>query len=107
MRDIRANLAQAIPRRPANCCACWTAAAFSVAFDLPWPWVASGSNYRGCGVEFHYRSVGSGKTRLARCLAETLPTPSSWVSIGWNTAAPRRGRNWTATRRSNPGSIRA
>jgi DNA-binding transcriptional MerR regulator len=50
------------------------AAEFSVAFDLPWPW--GGERFELSDVrQLNYiiGPLGSGKTRLARRLAETLP----------------------------------
>jgi DNA-binding transcriptional MerR regulator len=50
------------------------AAEISVAFDLPWPWGGERfelSNIRP--LNYLVGPLGSGKTRLARCLAESLP----------------------------------
>ncbi|MFN3521158.1 MAG: MerR family transcriptional regulator [Phenylobacterium sp.] len=75
VRDLRGGLARgeapglaelARLRRPA--------AAPCVAFDLPWPW--GGERFELCEIEpitFIVGSLGSGKTRLARRLAEALP----------------------------------
>jgi len=50
------------------------AAEFNVAFDLPWPW---GGERFELGdirpINYIVGPLGSGKTRLAKCLAETLP----------------------------------
>ncbi|MCP1117891.1 MerR family transcriptional regulator [Robbsia andropogonis] len=46
----------------------------SVAFDLPWPW--GGEHFELCNISplnYIIGSLGSGKTRLAMRLAETLP----------------------------------
>jgi len=46
----------------------------SVAFDLPWPWGGERFELRDIRpLNFIIGSLGSGKTRLARRLAETLP----------------------------------
>jgi DNA-binding transcriptional MerR regulator len=44
----------------------------SVAFDLPWPW--GGERFELGGI----RPLGSGKTRLAQAIAETLPDAAFW-----------------------------
>ncbi len=44
------------------------------AFDLPWPWGGERFELRGVQpLTYIIGPLGSGKTRLARCLAETLP----------------------------------
>ena len=46
----------------------------SVAFELPWPWAGERFELRDIRpLNFIIGSLGSGKTRLARRLAETLP----------------------------------
>lgn len=46
----------------------------SVAFDLPWPWGGERFELRGLGaLTYIIGPLGSGKTRLAQRLAETLP----------------------------------
>ncbi|MDP3854986.1 MerR family transcriptional regulator [Phenylobacterium sp.] len=46
----------------------------SVAFDLPWPWGGERFELRDIGpITYIIGSLGSGKTRLAMRLAETLP----------------------------------
>ena len=50
------------------------ASSFSVVFDLPWPW--GGERFELPDVRalnYIIGPLGSGKTRLARCIAETLP----------------------------------
>jgi DNA-binding transcriptional MerR regulator len=50
------------------------ASTFSVAFDLPWPW--GGERFELPDVRalnYIIGPLGSGKTRLAKCIAETLP----------------------------------
>jgi len=45
-----------------------------VAFDLPWPWGGERFELRGIGPLTHITGpLGSGKTRLAKLLADTLP----------------------------------
>lgn len=47
---------------------------FKVAFDLPWPWGGERFELRDIRpLNYITGPLGSGKTRLARCLAETLP----------------------------------
>ena len=49
-------------------------AEFSVAFDLPWPWGGERFELRDVRpLNYIIGPLGSGKTRLARRLAETLP----------------------------------
>ena len=76
VRDIRAGLAQGkLPTagelarllRP-------TAEFISVAFDLPWPWGGERFELRDIApLNYIIGPLGSGKTRLAKRLAETLP----------------------------------
>lgn len=47
---------------------------FQVAFDLPWPWGGERFELRDIRpLNYITGPLGSGKTRLAKCLAETLP----------------------------------
>lgn len=75
VRDLRAGLAQGkspTPRELARLLR--PIAEFSVAFDLPWPW--GGERYELSDVRplnYVIGPLGSGKTRLAKRLAETLP----------------------------------
>jgi DNA-binding transcriptional MerR regulator len=49
-------------------------AELSVAFDLPWPWGGERFELRDVrSLNYIIGPLGSGKTRLAKCLAETLP----------------------------------
>ena len=49
-------------------------AKLSVAFDLPWPWGGERFELRDIRpLNYIVGPLGSGKTRLAQCLAETLP----------------------------------
>lgn len=46
----------------------------AISFDLPWPW--DGERFDlgpACAVNYITGPLGSGKTRLARCIAETWP----------------------------------
>jgi DNA-binding transcriptional MerR regulator len=75
VRDLRAGLAQGKPpaarelvRLPGP------AAEFSVAFDLPWPWGGERFELRDVRpLNYIIGQLGSGKTRLAKRLAESLP----------------------------------
>jgi DNA-binding transcriptional MerR regulator len=75
VRDIRAGLAQGhSPTAGELVRLLGPAAAFSVAFDLPWPWGGERFELREVRpLNFIIGPLGSGKTRLARRLAETLP----------------------------------
>lgn len=47
---------------------------FGVAFDLPWPWGGERFELRDIrSLNYIVGPLGSGKTRLARCLADALP----------------------------------
>ena len=75
VRDIRASLAQGkSPGLSELARLLRPAAEFSVAFDLPWPW--GGERFELNDVRplnYIIGPLGSGKTRLARRLAESLP----------------------------------
>jgi DNA-binding transcriptional MerR regulator len=75
VRSVRADLAQGqapaigeLPRLMGP------AAGFSVAFDLPWPWGGEPFELRDIRpLNYIIGPLGSGKTRLAQRIAETLP----------------------------------
>jgi hypothetical protein len=75
VRDIRAGLAQGkFPTARELVHLLGPTAEFSVAFDLPWPW--GGERFELSDVRplnYIIGPLGSGKTRLAKRLAETLP----------------------------------
>ena len=50
------------------------ASSFSVVFDLPWPWGGERFELQDVrSLNYIIGPLGSGKTRLAKCIAETLP----------------------------------
>jgi DNA-binding transcriptional MerR regulator len=50
------------------------ASKFSVAFDLPWPWGGERFELRDIrSLNYIIGPLGSGKTRLAKCIAENVP----------------------------------
>jgi hypothetical protein len=56
---------------------------FTTAFDLPWPWGGERFELREVRpLNYIIGSLGSGKTRLAMRLAETLLTRYSWAWSG-------------------------
>ncbi len=75
VRDIRTGLAQGkFPTARELVRLLRPVAEFSVAFDLPWPW--GGERFELSEVRplnYIIGPLGSGKTRLAKRLAETLP----------------------------------
>ena len=75
VRDLRAGLAQGkSPMARELVRLLGPRAAFSVAFDLPWPWGGERFELRDVRpLNYIVGPLGSGKTRLARRLAETLP----------------------------------
>lgn len=75
VRDLRTDLAQGkSPTAKELVRLLGPVAEFNVAFDLPWPW--GGERFELNEVRplnYIIGPLGSGKTRLAKCLAETLP----------------------------------
>jgi len=75
VRDLRAGLAQGkSPTSRELVSLLRPTAEFTVAFDLPWPW--GGERFELSDVRplnYIIGPLGSGKTRLAKRLAETLP----------------------------------
>ncbi len=75
VRDLRAGLAQGkSPTARELVRLLGPTAEFNVAFDLPWPW--GGERFELSDVRplnYIIGPLGSGKTRLAKRLAETLP----------------------------------
>jgi hypothetical protein len=75
VRELRAGLAQGkSPTAQELVRLLGPAAEFSVAFDLPWPW--GGERFELSDIRplnYIIGPLGSGKTRLAKRLAETLP----------------------------------
>lgn len=73
VRDLRAALAAGAAPSPTEM-ANLTSRGPAVAFDLPWPW--GGERFELSGVRpltYIVGPLGSGKTRLARAIAEALP----------------------------------
>ncbi|MGD0149673.1 MAG: MerR family transcriptional regulator [Xanthobacteraceae bacterium] len=75
VRDLRADLAQGkSPTARELARLLGPPAEFSVAFDLPWPWGGERFELRDVRpLNYIIGPLGSGKTRLAKRLAETLP----------------------------------
>jgi hypothetical protein len=75
VRELRAGLAQGkSPTAQELARLLGPAAGFSVAFDLPWPWGGERFELRDIRpLNYIIGPLGSGKTRLAKRLAETLP----------------------------------
>jgi DNA-binding transcriptional MerR regulator len=75
VRDLRAGLAQGkAPTAGELVRLLGPPAAFSVAFDLPWPWGGERFELRQLRpLNYIIGPLGSGKTRLAKRLAQTLP----------------------------------
>jgi DNA-binding transcriptional MerR regulator len=75
VRELRAGLAQGkSPTARELAHLLRPPAAFSVAFDLPWPWGGERFELRNVRpLNYIIGPLGSGKTRLAKRLAEALP----------------------------------
>ena len=75
IRDLRADIARGHALPPGDLARTLRSPAEpAVAFDLPWPWGGERFELRGVrALNFIIGPLGSGKTRLARRLAETLP----------------------------------
>lgn len=75
VRAVRGDLAQGASPTPADLARLGKPASEPVAaFDLPWPWGGERFELRDVrAINFIVGSLGSGKTRLARRLAEELP----------------------------------
>jgi DNA-binding transcriptional MerR regulator len=75
VRDLRAGLAQGkSPTARELAHLLRPPAAFSVVFDLPWPWGGERFELRNVRpLNYIIGPLGSGKTRLAKRLAEALP----------------------------------
>lgn len=75
LRDLRARLGRGELPEPGQVARSLAdASAIGVEFDLPWPW--GGEHFelpRLARVTYLVGALGSGKTRLARMLADTLP----------------------------------
>lgn len=75
LRALRSRLAAGeMPEAGALTRLARPAAEVAVAFDLPWPWGGERFELRGMKpLTYIVGPLGSGKTRLARCLAGALP----------------------------------
>lgn len=75
IQTLRADLAQGrIPTQADLARLAPPTQAVTAAFDLPWPWGGERFEVRGLpALTYLTGPLGSGKTRLAHCLAEALP----------------------------------
>jgi DNA-binding transcriptional MerR regulator len=75
VRDLRAGIARGKSPTPEELARLLRPAAeFNAAFDLPWPWGGERFELRNVRpLNYIIGPLGSGKTRLAKRLAETLP----------------------------------
>lgn len=82
VRDLRSDVAQGRTPTIAELTGLLAPAAHvSVAFDLPWPWGGERFELRGIRpLNYIIGPLGSGKTRLAQRLAETLPN-AAWLGL--------------------------
>jgi len=83
VRDLRSDLVQGrVPKAGELARLLEPVAALTVAFDLPWPWGGERFELRGLhALTYIVGPLGSGKTRLAERLAETLPG-AAFVGLG-------------------------
>ena len=102
VRDIRAGLRRANLRTASELMHLLRPGTqFNVAFDLPWPW--GGERFELSDIRslnYIIGPLGSGKTRLAKRLAETLPNA---VFLGLDRLECVR-RNGARTTRCRPGA---
>jgi DNA-binding transcriptional MerR regulator len=74
VRKLRADLVQGQVPTAGELTDLSASAGFSIAFDLPWPWGGERFELRDIQpLTYITGPLGSGKTRLARRIAETLP----------------------------------
>ncbi len=82
VRDLRSDVAQGrTPTLTELAGLLAPASTVSAAFDLPWPWGGERFELRGMrSLNYIVGPLGSGKTRLAQCLADALPN-AAWLGL--------------------------